>query len=137
MKVLEKLWRCLGTRFDYERALGMISNELLGKLRERAALWRSGVMPDSMYEAFVLEALSEVDADEYEIEDVLGPDAFTLLIEHGAQQLKRKGAGGMRMIASGREVDISHLADKYEELFSQWTRRGWLKSFDDGVIRGA
>src|SRR5437763_1675473 len=113
----------------------MISNELVAELKERGALWQSGVLPDSMFEAFVLEALSGIDASEYDVNELLDPDAIALLLEHGAQQLKHEGAGGMRIVASGREVDISHLAAQYKILFEQWIRRGWVESVGEGVMR--
>lgn len=113
----------------------MICSEVVAELKKVGALWQSGVLVDSIFEASVLEVLSEVDSNEYEVNELLEPNAISLLLEHGSQQLKYQGAGGIRIVASGHVVDISHLAVQYKKLFEQWSRRGWVKFSGDEIIR--
>ncbi|QDQ25163.1 hypothetical protein FNU76_01645 [Chitinimonas arctica] len=113
----------------------MISNELAAELKERCCLWQEGVLPDTMFEAFVLTALCDIDATGYKISDYFNDDAISLLLAHGEQQLKSEGVGGMRVISAGREVNISYFALQYRKLFDQWARRGWIELSNENSVR--
>ncbi len=113
----------------------MLSSDQIAELRDRHRLWGDEMLPNYMFEAAVLAALSDEDAKDYEVTDLLGEKAISLLLQQGERQLKYETTGGMRVIestnAGPREIDISHLAGQYRKLFKQWVRRGWIE-FDGG-----
>ncbi len=112
----------------------MLSPELMKQFSEMQDFWSGDLASDSVLEEFVLKNLAAVDADEYELSDVLRDGVVELLIDHGQQQLQHENRGGVKIISSGRVVDLSYLAPLYMTLFEKWQARGWIRMADDLTV---
>jgi hypothetical protein len=112
----------------------MLSAELLEQLSEMQSLWIDSIASDSVLEEFVLKSLGEVDSNQYELLSVLRDDVVDLLVRNGEQQIRNEDRGGVRMIADGRVVDLSHLAPKYRKLFDQWQAKRWISIARDLTV---
>jgi hypothetical protein len=113
----------------------MISSERIAELKEQQRLWEEGILPDSMFEAFVLATLCGEDARQYELTDLLSDGAISLLLNNGEQQLKYEGKGGVSMFTSAGKVDTSYLAPQYRRVFEQWALRGWIEFGEENSVR--
>jgi hypothetical protein len=116
----------------------MLSTELMQQFSEMQDFWSSDLASDSVLEEFVLKNLAGVSASEYELSKVLREKVVEMLLRNGQQQLQHEGRGGVRMISSGRVVDLSYLAPMYRVLFENWQERQWIRIESDlTVTKGA
>lgn len=113
----------------------MLSEEFIAGLKWRLDLWADDVLADFTFKSFVVPSLCEVDAQTYELSDLLSEDAVAMLLKNGGEQLRYEDHGGMRIISDGHLVDISDLAPKYRKLFKEWASRGWVELADNSVRR--